>query len=195
MIKSIIFDLNGVFIQSPKLSDRFLRDFGVEEAVFMPALKEVMHKVRMPGAGDAYEYWRPYLKEWNVKLNHEEFFDYWFKAEKENVGMIELARELKSQGTQLFILSNNFKERTEYYENTFSFLSELFQKVYFSWRTGLVKPDEQYYQLILEENKLNPEECMYFDDSEFNVEVAKKVGMQSYIFHGAEEVKNIFGKG
>ena len=35
MIKAVIFDLNGIFIQSPKLSDRF-KDFNIDTALFLP---------------------------------------------------------------------------------------------------------------------------------------------------------------
>ena len=35
MIKAIIFDLNGVFIKSPKLSDRFKERFNVSENDFL----------------------------------------------------------------------------------------------------------------------------------------------------------------
>ena len=42
MMKGIIFDLNGVFIQSHKLSDRFKEEFGVQTEVFLSALNDVM---------------------------------------------------------------------------------------------------------------------------------------------------------
>jgi beta-phosphoglucomutase-like phosphatase (HAD superfamily) len=42
MIKAIIFDLNGVFIHSPKLSERFEKDFGVPTAQFLPKLGKIM---------------------------------------------------------------------------------------------------------------------------------------------------------
>ena len=61
MIKAIIFDLNGIFIQSPKLSDRFAKDFGISSEVFLPKLSEIMNKVRQPSAGSSFIYWEPVL--------------------------------------------------------------------------------------------------------------------------------------
>lgn len=116
MIKAVIFDLNGVFIQSSKLSGRFEEKFGIPSEEFMLTLKEVMPKTRMPNAGDAYDYWTPYLEKWKINITREDFFDFWFSAEKENSEMIKLAKELKSKGLKVFILSNNFIERAYYYE-------------------------------------------------------------------------------
>ena len=69
MIKAIIFDLNGVFIKSEKLSDRFYRDFNVHPDKFLPVLKDVLSKTRLPNAGGAFKYWKPYLKEWKISLS------------------------------------------------------------------------------------------------------------------------------
>lgn len=193
MKKAAIFDLNGVFIVSSYLSDRFKDDFGIENDRFLPALKEIMDAVRRPGAEDLYSYWKPYFDEWDIEISEGEFLDYWFSAEKENEEMTTLARDLKERGVKLFILSNNFKERAAYYDENFSFLNELFENVYYSWQTGFVKPDEQAYRLILEENHFAPEEVIYFDDSQKNIDLAKSLGIEGYLFTSAEDArKKIF---
>ncbi|TRZ64491.1 MAG: HAD family hydrolase [Spirochaetia bacterium] len=191
MPKAIIFDLNGVFIQSPKLSDRFLDQFGVAPEEFLPVLKEIMAKAGMPNASDSFSYWKPYLDKWNVGLSENEFFDFWFNAEKEVPEMIELAKELKNKGIKIFILSNNFSERADFYDKTFFFLKQIADKIYYSWQTGFVKPNTEAYKLILSENNLKPEECAYFDDSEKNIKVANGLGIKSFIFKGAEEIRKV----
>jgi len=188
--KAIIFDLNGVFITGPYLSDRFHDDFGVSLDDFIPTLKEIMAKVRMPNAENLYSLWKPHLDEWGIKMSEEEFEEYWFGAEEENEEMTQIAKKLKEAGYLLFVLSNNFKERTKYYDKNFPFLNDIFEKVYYSWQSGFVKPEENAYKLILEENNLKPEECFYFDDSEKNIEVAGGLGIESYLFKNAGDVKD-----
>lgn len=191
MIKVIIFDLNGVVIQSPKFSDIFCVKFGVPVENFLPALKEIMAKVRQPNAGSAFAYWKPYLDKWGTTLSEKEFFDFWFSSEKENTEMTELAKNLRQRGIKLFILSNNFAERTKYYDEHFPFLKELFEKVYYSWQTGFIKPDPRALKNLLDENNLKPEECAYFDDSEANIQVATNLGIKSFIFRNAKNTEEI----
>lgn len=181
MIKAAIFDLNGIFLQSPKLSDRFEKDFGIPVADFLPKLSEIMNKVRQPNADKAFDYWQPVLQEWGVDLSEQEFWDYWFKAENQSEQMIQFARELRRKGIKVFILSNNFKERAEYYGH-YPWIHDAVDKVYFSWQTGFVKPDPKAWELVLTENGLNPEECVYFDDQEKNLKAAENVGIKAFMF-------------
>jgi glucose-1-phosphatase len=193
-MKALILDLNGVLITSPRLSDRFTSAYGVSFEEFLPALKEVMEKVRMPGAPSVYSSFEPYFKKWNVSITEQEFEDFWFHAETENKEMTGFARDLKRKGVRLFVLSNNLRERTIYYNARFPFLPELFEKTYYSWQTGFVKPDPRTYELILKENELRPEECVYFDDSKENVEVGRALGIESFVFTNVEEAKVLLDK-
>jgi len=186
MIKAIIFDLNGIFIQSPKLSERFQEKFGISSAEFLDALNKIMPKLRRPNAGDAFTYWNPYFGKWGLKLTREQFFNFWFNTEKKVPELVELVKQIKEKGIKLFILSNNFAERANYYKKNFPFLRETFDKVYYSWQTGFVKPDLQAFRNLLSEQKLEPEECIYFDNSKENIEAGKSLGIKSFIF---EDIK------
>lgn len=188
MLKAAIFDLNAIFLQSEKLSERFERDFGVPITEFLPKLSEIMDKVRQPGAGNAFTYWEPALKMWSVHLSEPEFWDYWFKGEKPSEKMIAFARELRAKGIKVFMLSNNFKERAEYY-GQYPWIHEAVDKVYFSWQTGFIKPDPEAWKLVLFENNLKPEECIYFDDQEKNVKAAEAVGIKSFLFTDEAELE------
>lgn len=181
MLNAAIFDLNGIFLQSPNLSDRFEKDFNIPTSVFLPKLFKIMEETRKPNAGPAFSYWGPALEEWNVKLSEKEFWDYWFKSEIQSEKMIAFAKYLREKGVEVFILSNNFKERAEYYGH-YPWMNEAVDKVYFSWQTGFVKPDIRAWQMILSDNNLNPEDCIYFDDQQKNLDASGSVGIKSFMF-------------
>ncbi len=189
-IKAVIFDLNGVFIQGPYLSELFAKDFGVAKAIFLPVLKSVMSQVRQPNAPRAYELWLPYLKDWGVGLNEQDFYKYWFGSEKEVPEMVSLADDLKMTSVKVYILSNNFKERSQYYDENFPFLKK-YDGVYYSWQTGYVKPDKRAYTNMMSENNLTADECVYFDDSDENIEPARSLGFNAYKFHDANSTRKI----
>lgn len=188
MIKAVIFDLNGIFIQSPKLSERFEKDFSVPIPQFLPKLSEIMDKVRQPNAGSAFQYWKSALEEWNINLSEQEFWNYWFKAETVSEKMVAFAKDIK-----VFILSNNFKERADYYGH-YPWIHEAVDKVYFSWQSGFIKPDPQAWLQILSENDLKPEDCLYFDDQDKNLKSAESIGIKSSMFTTEEELQDIVNK-
>lgn len=190
MLKAAIFDLNGIFLQSPKLSDRFEKDFGIPVAKFLPKLSEIMDKARKPGAGNTFRHWQPALKEWGVGLSEEEFWDYWFKAEKVSDKMVSFAKELRSKGIKVFILSNNFKERAEYYGH-YPWVHDAIDKIYFSWQTGFVKPDPMAWTSILDEHNLKADDCIYFDDQEKNLRAAESVGIKAFMFTDESALEKI----
>jgi putative hydrolase of the HAD superfamily len=147
-----------------------------------------MDKVRQPNAGNAFGYWQPVLKEWNVNLSEQKFWDYWFKGEVQSEFMIKFARELRGRGIKIIVLSNNFKERAEYYGH-YPWMRDAVDKIYFSWQTGFIKPDPRAWELVLKENDLKPEECIYFDDQDKNIKAAESVGIKSFKFTNEVELE------
>lgn len=179
MYKAVIFDLNGVFLQSEPLSKRFEEKFGTSKDLFLPVLKEIMAVVRKPNAPAAFSLWKPHLEGWQISLSEKEFFDFWFSGEHLISELVDYTQELKNGGIKVFILSNNFKERTEYYCQNFPQIFQCADKAYFSWETGFVKPSTESLQLVLSENNLKPEDCIYFDDSDDNIKIAQNLGIKS----------------
>ncbi|KKU29087.1 MAG: Phosphatase YihX [Candidatus Amesbacteria bacterium GW2011_GWA2_47_11b] len=189
MYKTVIFDLNGVFLQSEPLSKRFEEKFGVTKDQFLPALKEIMAVVRKPNAPAAFTLWKPYLDQWQVSLSEQQFFDFWFSGEYLVPELVEYAQELKNGGVKVFLLSNNFKERTEFYRKNFPQIFQCVDKAYFSWESGFVKPSVESLQLVLSENSLRSEECIYFDDSDDNIKVAQSLGITAEKWTNLVEAK------
>tara|TARA_Y100000034_G_C6814257_1_gene366170 strand:- start:162 stop:656 length:495 start_codon:yes stop_codon:yes gene_type:complete len=153
-----------------------------------------MGEVRKPNAPPAFSLWKPYLENWKITLNEEEFLQFWFSGEHVVKEIIQLARKLKEKGIKVFILSNNFKERTIYYRKEFPELFTYVDKAYFSWETGIIKNGKEAYLKVLNENSLKAEECVYFDDSEEKVNFAKNVGIKAFLFKSVEETKEIIGR-
>jgi HAD superfamily hydrolase (TIGR01509 family) len=58
------------------------------------------------------------------------------------------------------------------------------------------KPDEKIYRLALSRLGLLPDEAMFFDDFQENVDGANRIGMQAVLFEGShpaiEKIRKIF---
>jgi glucose-1-phosphatase len=95
---------------------------------------------------------------------------------------INLLKELKSR-YRIFLFSNtnaiHYDKFSEIYRDTFSGeLEDLFEKAYFSHSLGHRKPDPTGFELIIEENKLDPKKTLFVDDAFINVEGAIKTGLK-----------------
>ena len=126
----------------------------------------------------------PKLFEYNIRCVNP--FDY----------TIPLIDKLKAAGYNVYFLSNWSKWSYELLDKyrKFDFLEKMNGGVW-SWQTGCMKPNERIYRILLNKYKLNPEECVFFDDLKDNVEAANGVGIKGFLFDRLDfDIDNFFGK-
>ena len=59
----------------------------------------------------------------------------------------------------------------------------IFDKIYSSNIIGFKKPDTEYYRYILDDLNENPSNIIFYDDRQENIESAKLLGINSYLYH------------
>lgn len=65
-------------------------------------------------------------------------------------------------------------------------------KIFVSYKLGLLKPDAEIYEQILTLLKAKPEEVIFIDDKLKNIETAKSIGINGIVFNKdtiAEDVR------
>lgn len=98
---------------------------------------------------------------------------------------------------RLFLLSNTNEthihtfERDLFRQHGYQNLESFFEKVYYSCRIGMRKPDKEIFDFVLQENKLNPSETLFIDDSPQHAEGAGKTGIQSYLLEKNKEFSDL----
>ncbi|MFC1522871.1 HAD family hydrolase, partial [Elusimicrobiota bacterium] len=94
--------------------------------------------------------------------------------------MNELVKKLKTRKFQVFILSNTNHVHARYIRENYSFMDAADGFV-LSCEIGLRKPDPEYFKYALKLAKVNPENALFIDDIEKNVEGARSVGIKSIL--------------
>lgn len=111
-----------------------------------------------------------------------------FEALDPNAGMIDLIRELRRDGFRTALLTNNVKEWETTWRSMMP-IDELFETVVDSAFVGCRKPYPRIYHLTLERIGLDPEQCIFIDDMEVNVEAASKLGIHGVHFRETAQAR------
>ncbi|MDV3429592.1 MAG: HAD family phosphatase [Bacillota bacterium] len=106
---------------------------------------------------------------------------------------IKLLSYLKSCGCRIYLLSNFHETAFEYIYNKYSFIKEADGMV-ISCRVKLLKPEKEIYELLLDKYSLKPEECLFIDDFDKNIEAASELGIHGICFKDAKSVYEYLGK-
>ena len=198
-IKSIIFDLGGVFLNiSYQNTINEFEKLGIENSSSFYSKKFQSNIFNLLETGKISE--DKFVSE--IKKNcknatKKEIIFAWNQMLLDlPEDRIPLLKKLKTE-YNIYLLSNtNLIHITElkrkFGEKKYSEFYSLFDKVYYSHQIGYKKPNSEAFQLILEENKLNMEEVLFIDDSTHHIEGAKKLGINCYHLKDGEDVISLF---
>lgn len=84
-----------------------------------------------------------------------------------------------------FLLSNTNDIHIDAFEEAIArehgkkYFYDLFDKIYYSSRCGMRKPDAEFYELVLNEQKLDPARTLFIDDHAPNIAGANALGIQT----------------
>ncbi len=192
--KCILFDADGVIINTEMFSVQYEKEYGVSSEELLPFFKKDFLQCLI-GKADLKDTLKPWLSKWKWEWTTEEFLKFWFESEHHiDKWMVEIIEKLKERWIKCYLATNQEKYRTEYMKNEMWF-GELFDYVYSSNEIWHKKPDQGFYKSILDElennHNIHPNEIMFFDDSKKNVEEANKLGINWYFYTNLEEFKSI----
>lgn len=125
---------------------------------------------------------------------HEEAIRAWDTRWHEMVpgpvaGSVELLEDLHRADVPLFAITNFSAEKYAECLERFPFLRTRFRDTVVSAHERLLKPDPRIYAVLIERNRLDPEQTVFLDDSAANVAAAREVGMHAIHFTGAADAR------
>lgn len=184
-ITTVIFDIGDVLVSAnikdylvadPEVPNEivdellklwFIDKDEVDDTMDLDTYREIVNK-RM---GTEFSKYIPKLFRYNVECVTA--FDY----------TIPMIQDLKDKGYKVYYLSNWSAWTHDLLQEAgkFDFL-KLMDGGVFSYDVGYMKPDEEIYKILLNKYKINPEEAIFFDDREENIEAANKMGIHGVHF-------------
>lgn len=122
------------------------------------------------------------------KVNIDYILDHWMNLMKPIPSTITLMQEVLKQGYDVYILSNISKDSADYLKRTQPFF-QYAKGAVLSYEEQVIKPDVKIYECLFKRFSLQPEECLFIDDVDVNIEVARQLGMNGIVYHNAMQVE------
>ena len=196
MIKNVIFDLGRVLINNDPSG--YLRNFGYDEEKYKALLDAILFDSLWSemdiGKYESYKDIVEIYVEKHKKLESEirRFFsENWMEFYAPCEDTLKFYNELFEQGYCIYILSNFAKDGYNLISNKY----DLFKKakgIVVSSYVGMIKPNPEIYKYLLETYSLNPDECVFIDDSAANIKTAKELGIHGIVYTDIENLRKDF---
>jgi putative hydrolase of the HAD superfamily len=106
----------------------------------------------------------------------------------QNPAMVAWQLELKKRGLLTAILSNMGDNVHENMVREFTWLGR-FDVLVWSYQLLMAKPEAAIYRHVLKELGTTPEETLFLDDKQVNIEAAQALGMQAIPFSTVEKLR------
>jgi len=185
-LSAVLFDLGNVFIQvNPDNSIQELErlsSFTYQQIHTYFTTSEI---VRMYEKGQLTncEFYKHVLSDFGFSIPKQQFKMLWQSMFSLIDPMIHFLDDIRHQ-YPCYLLSNTNAWHIEYCQHHYPFL-RWFKKLFYSYEMGAIKPDPAIFQAVFTRIGLPPEEILFVDDREENIQAGYKLGMQTvhYIEH------------
>lgn len=181
-MKTIIFDWGGVCCTAaePFASTRLQQTLGKNPDEIAAAVKDEYAGYYL-GRYTREQFWDGIIAHFGLKgFAADELSDAYRASYKLHKDVIALIKHLRKEH-RVVLLSNLTPEMKDHIKKI-DHADELFERLFFSCDMGMMKPDAATYQKVLQELKAAPQDCIFIDDSQKNVEAARSLGIDAIHF-------------
>jgi 2-haloacid dehalogenase len=102
-------------------------------------------------------------------------------------GTLRILEGLSAQRYEVVALTNWSAETFPVALQRYRFL-DLFDHIVVSGEEGVIKPDRRLFQILLERIGRRPEQCIFIDDSQTNVDAATAIGFDAILFRNPQQL-------
>ena len=191
-LKSIIFDMDGVLVDSEPWH------YEIESQLFDKLGLDVPEDVHLTYVGTAADHLYSDLKKrYNLSLSVSELIEwdseYRVKIFREmdnikpNPGLIDLLEEIKSSGLKIGIATSSIYELVEIILEKCR-INTYFDTITTTDQAGKSKPAPDVYLLAAKKLGIAPENCAVIEDSSHGIKAAKSAGMFCIAYHPHNEM-------
>ncbi len=192
MVKNIVFDLGNVLLDfnSDEIIADHIQDKKLHQLISENIFKSKEWILLDRGEITAQEATQRFIKKMpeNEKLI-KEIMDNWKDYLIPIDENVEVLNNIAKKPINLYVLSNFHKEAFEVVYEKYDFFNH-FDGMIISYREKTIKPEKEIYEKLINRYNLNPDLTLLIDDSEKNIDAAKKLGFKTIHFNDNIKLSN-----
>jgi FMN phosphatase YigB (HAD superfamily) len=129
----------------------------------------------------------------NLKEEIREVIGDWLEGLTPMEESIQLLKTLREKAYKIYFLSNFYEKGFLYMLNKYAFLEKA-DGYLISFQVKLIKPGKEIYEALLTKFNLKPEECLFLDDLEVNLEAGRRLGIKGINIKNLAEIREVLAK-
>lgn len=175
----LVFDFGGVLMKTVSRAPRWAWDdrLGLQRG----SIERIVHgseswRLAQTGKISLHEYWADVASQ--LGISHEDLGQFerdFFSGDQLDTEIVEFIRKRRNHGQRTALLSNDSVALAAKLKTLG--IWELFDTVAISAEIGVMKPDPAAYQHVLDRLHCRPEQAVFIDDMQANVDAAINLGM------------------
>ncbi len=191
-MKKFIFDMGNVIVKP--MDKRFIYEnlnFNISYEEFCDFFNNSDEAIKLhKGEITTEEYFNELNKHLNNPVTWEKFEEVYRGCKRGFFeDTVETIKYLKNNGYNVYLFSNLRKIDFDIFKEQFDI--NLFDEMFLSYEDKLLKPEDEYYQKIIEKIKKENDELYFLDDSVKNIEAANRNGIYGFVVIGNDSRKKV----
>jgi len=191
-IRVVLFDLGNVLVDLGDISEMhaMLNTQGEESDVWLKWLRSPTVAAFDAGKITFDQFADRLLKEVNSNIDREAFkasFRAWPRGLF--AGALELVESVKPEYHRAILSNTNAAHWPRLMDEMA--LAGKFHSYYASHLVGFVKPDDAIYLHVIEHLQVLPEQILFIDDNQVNIDTANRLGMLAYRVKGVDAARDV----
>jgi len=186
MVKYILVDVHGVLTQGDErkkflleMADKYNIDYDKHNSIWINYVNSLDKKIE-----SSNKYIKKFNQIFNTNFSVDQYFKMFLDQIVPNQELLEKLNSLKKY--PVCIVSDNLIDLSHGLNKIFGPIFESYQKFY-SHDFGLTK-SEGLLKKVLEKLKVDPQDCLFIDDSPKNMEAAKSLGIKALLFENNQKL-------
>lgn len=203
MIKNVLFDFGGVFVKIKREEAvARLEALGVHDADHLldPYMQSGIFLELEEGKHNRAEFTQLINSKYGLQLDE-------MQIEHALLGFLEEVQQEKfrylreewPEGIRCLLVSNinpfvwRFARSGEMIDGGLS-IDDYFETIYTSYEHRMCKPKREFFELIIKDSGIRPEETLFIDDGPVNCQIAREMGFVAYCPKNGEDWRPLLDK-